>query len=436
MSQGALSTAAVEDFVSRLTLLEADVSDAERLRQLSALEAIKAAAAAAQARVAVAFDASQRAHQRATGVPAAKVGAGIAEQIALARRESPARGSRHLGLARALVTELPHTLAALTHGDLSEWRATLVAQATAVLSSADRQEVNRRLAGRLEGLSDRHVRAAAQAVAYELDPHSVVDRQSYAASQRRVAIRPAPDAMAYLTALLPVVQAVAVVKCLHEAAGAARAAGDARSMDQVKADTRGAGHRADERCGSADRGRRHHERPLALRSRPGGRDGGGLRPGALRQHPPATGPPSCIASADVSRPDDIDEAGSRPAGVVAQVLRRPDQRGHHILRTHETALRRSRPTTRDGARPVVSHALLWCADQACRPRTRLRPRRRDVGGQCPGAVRAVQPRQRGTRMGHDKRPRPDGTGIGHDHDGGGLALHDIAPAVAAGVERA
>ncbi|MEI2827172.1 MAG: DUF222 domain-containing protein [Dermatophilaceae bacterium] len=167
-------------------------------------------------------------------MPAAKVGAGIAEQIALARRESSARGSRHLGLARALVTELPHTLAALTHGDLSEWRATLVAQATAVLSSADRQEVDRRLAGRLEGLSDRHVRAAAQAVAYELDPRSVVDRQSYAASQRRVAIRPAPDAMAYLTALLPVVQAVAVVKCLHEAAGAARAAGDARSSESTR----------------------------------------------------------------------------------------------------------------------------------------------------------------------------------------------------------
>ncbi|MEI2827171.1 MAG: hypothetical protein V9F04_12765 [Dermatophilaceae bacterium] len=59
MSKGALSTAAVEDFVSRLSLLKADVSDTERLRQLSAREAIKAAAAAAQARVAVAFDASQ-----------------------------------------------------------------------------------------------------------------------------------------------------------------------------------------------------------------------------------------------------------------------------------------------------------------------------------------------------------------------------------------
>ena len=237
MSEGTLSTVAVEEFVCRLGLLDADVSDAERLRQLAALESLKAAAAAAQARVAVAFDASQRAHQRATGVAAGKVGAGIAEQIALARRESPTRGSCHLGLARALTAELPHTMAALRRGDLSEWRATLVAQATAVLSPADRQEVDRRLAGRLAGLSDRHVRAAAQAVAYELDPRSVAERQAYAASQRRVAIRPAPDAMAYLTALLPVVQAVAVVKCLHETAGAARAAGDPRSSDQVKADT-------------------------------------------------------------------------------------------------------------------------------------------------------------------------------------------------------
>lgn len=31
--------------------------------------------------------------------------------------ESPAKGGRHLGLAKALVTEMPHTLAALeTHG--------------------------------------------------------------------------------------------------------------------------------------------------------------------------------------------------------------------------------------------------------------------------------------------------------------------------------
>ena len=231
---GGVSSAEIEEFSSRLALLDGvgdDIDDRERIRLIEVMESAKAALCAAQARVSVAFDASQREAQRAAGVPAAKVGAGIAEQIALARHESPAHGSRHLGLAKALVRELPHTMAAMTAGELSEWRA------TAVLTMDDRAEVDRRLAGRVQGLSDRQVRAAALAAAYELDPRSIVDRAAYAVKQRRVTMRPAPDTMAYLTALLPAAQAVAVFAALHTAAGSARAAGDERSADQVKADT-------------------------------------------------------------------------------------------------------------------------------------------------------------------------------------------------------
>lgn len=39
--------------------------------------------------------------------------AAVAGQIALARRESPHRGGRRLGAAKAWVDEMPHTLAAL-----------------------------------------------------------------------------------------------------------------------------------------------------------------------------------------------------------------------------------------------------------------------------------------------------------------------------------
>ena len=252
--------AEIREFISRLALLDGHVeepddssasernsaagmmvgavsADANRLELISALESVKGALAAAQARIAVAFDASERATQRAAGVPAAKLGVGIAEQVALARRESPTRGSRHLGVAKALVHEMPHTMAALTSGELSEWRATLVVQATAVLDADDRRQADARLAGRLGKLSDKQVRAAAMAIAYELDPRSVVNRAAYAVTQRRVSIRPAPDTMAHLTALLPVAQAVAVFAALNGAAGAARAAGDPRSLDQVKADT-------------------------------------------------------------------------------------------------------------------------------------------------------------------------------------------------------
>ena len=228
----------IREFIARLALLDgcAEV-DSERLELVTLLDSAKASLAAAQVRVTVAFDASQRAAQRAAGVPVDKLGAGIAEQVALARRDSPTRGSQHLGLAKALVHEMPGTLAALTAGELSEWRATLIVQATAVLDPDMRRVADARLAGRLGTLSDKQVRAAAMAVAYELDPRSFVDRAAYAVSRRRVSIRPAPDTMAYLTALLPAAQAVAVFAALNGAAGSAHAAGDPRSRDQVKADT-------------------------------------------------------------------------------------------------------------------------------------------------------------------------------------------------------
>ncbi len=115
----------------------------DRIREL---EDRKSAASAEQARLAVAFDLLQRREQARLGVPAEKLGAGIGAQIALARRESPAKGGRLLGLAKALVTEMPHTLAALQTGQLNEWRATLLVRETACLTAADRAAVDAELA--------------------------------------------------------------------------------------------------------------------------------------------------------------------------------------------------------------------------------------------------------------------------------------------------
>ncbi len=63
------------------------------------LPGIKAAAAAAQARVVAAFAASQRAGQRAAGVPVDRAGRGVAAQVGLARRQSPASSARYTGWA-------------------------------------------------------------------------------------------------------------------------------------------------------------------------------------------------------------------------------------------------------------------------------------------------------------------------------------------------
>ncbi|MGV1009030.1 MAG: DUF222 domain-containing protein [Dermatophilaceae bacterium] len=232
-----LTTDEVLSWVSRLASLTSDVDDAERVRQLGVLESLKSAAAAAQARVAVAFDASQRQGQRAAGMPAAKLGAGIAEQVALARRESPSRGSRLLGLAKALVEEMPHTLSALVEGRISEWRATLVVKQTAVLTRQDRASVDARLAGQLDGTSDKAVAAAARRAAYELDPQAALEYGRRAVAERRVTIRPALDLMANVSGFLPLAQGVAAYAALRKHAETMRAQGDERSLEQLMADT-------------------------------------------------------------------------------------------------------------------------------------------------------------------------------------------------------
>ncbi|MFF2299116.1 DUF222 domain-containing protein [Arthrobacter sp. NPDC058127] len=229
----------VQDLIDAVRSLRPGPDSTELINQLRALEDLKSAAAAAQARIAVAFDAAQRSADAAAGVPAEEHGRGVGAQIALARRESPARGSRLFGLAKALVTEMPHTLAALDTGQFTEWRATLLVKETACLSAEDRCAVDEELAadtGTFDGVGDKAIIAAARAAAYRRDPRSVTQRASHAATERHVSLRPAPDTMTYLTALLPVAQGVAVHAALTRHADTLRNTGDTRTRGQIMAD--------------------------------------------------------------------------------------------------------------------------------------------------------------------------------------------------------
>jgi len=220
-----------------LAVLDRTADESALVGRIAELERMKSAAAAGQARAAAALDARRRAAEAAAGMPAARRGRGVASEVALARRDSPARGSRHLGLAKALVHEMPHTLAALEGGVLSEWRATLIVRESACLDVEDRRALDVELCGEpsdLEGMGDARVVAAARAIAYRLDPHAVVERSAKAETERTVTIRPAPDTMTYLTALLPVAQGVSVYAALRRAADTTF---DDRSRGQVMADT-------------------------------------------------------------------------------------------------------------------------------------------------------------------------------------------------------
>jgi len=234
-----LDADAVTEWAHRLRVDERPDGDAARIDLLHALEVLKNVAAAAQAAVTRELDASQRSDQAADGTPAAQQGRGVAKQVGLARRESHHRGRQHLALARTL-PEMPHTAAAFSAGQITEWRAQLLLRETACLSLEHRQVVDEELAGdreRLAAMGDREVVAAAMSIAARLDAAAVVKRRRRAEGERTVTVRPAPDTMTYLTGLLPVAQGVAVYAELKRVADRERAAGDARSRGQIMADT-------------------------------------------------------------------------------------------------------------------------------------------------------------------------------------------------------
>ncbi|WP_456825490.1 HNH endonuclease [Cellulomonas sp. P5_E12] len=193
---------------------------------IAALEDLKSAACALQAEAAVALDRAERDRQALEGVPARRRGLGVGAQVGLARRESPHRGAALLGAAKVWLAEMPHTFSALRAGLLSEHRAMLLVQETACLEVEDRREVDALLCSdpsALVGFGTRQLAVSARGHAVRLDPAAAVRRARRAESERCVTLRPAPDTMAYLTALLPVAQGVAVYAALGRAADSALA---------------------------------------------------------------------------------------------------------------------------------------------------------------------------------------------------------------------
>lgn len=237
-----VTAAEIAQFTARLS--EAGIAPDDQhasalIDVVASLETLKSAACAVQADATAGFDRARRGEQAAQGVPAARQGRGIAAEIALARRESPHRGQVLLGMAKVLRAEMPHTLARLRDGSLNEFRAMLLVRETACVDLVHRTRIDELLCAaphQLLGVGSGELGAKARKLVAELDPAGAVRRASNATADRHVSIRPAPDTMVYLTALLPVGQGVACYAALTRAADTARAGGDPRSKGQIMAD--------------------------------------------------------------------------------------------------------------------------------------------------------------------------------------------------------
>lgn len=215
------------------------VVDTELVEVIEAVEILRRKGAAVQAHATHALRESITRNNTARGIRDTLTVKSINSMVALARRSAPNQGGRQVGAATALVTEMPHTLAALTAGRIDDWAATSIVRETAILSAEHRRAVDDALAELFakEGVGHATLVRSARAHAQRLDPAAAVQHARKVRADRRVSVRPAPDTMAYLTALLPVEQAVAVYATLRKIADQLLVAGDTRSRDQIMADT-------------------------------------------------------------------------------------------------------------------------------------------------------------------------------------------------------
>ncbi|GAA1908639.1 HNH endonuclease signature motif containing protein [Williamsia serinedens] len=229
---------ALRSVMAVLADLPVAADESETVDRISLMESIKAACAAGQAADTLRLQELRSAAEAEAGVPVERRCRGLSAEVALARRVSGNAGSRHLGFARAM-GEMPNTFARLREGSLSEWRATILVRETGYLQVEDRRVVDQALCAdpaTLDGVGDRALEALAKRIAYARDPQAVVDRNASAPKDRRVTMRPKPDAMVQLSALLPMKAGIAAYAAVKQHADALVGDGD-RTHAQVMADT-------------------------------------------------------------------------------------------------------------------------------------------------------------------------------------------------------
>lgn len=215
---------------SALAAAPLPVDAVEIVDELRALEELKCVAEARQARLTVALQSVRRAEGDDAAVHA---------EVALARRTSPHRGNQLVHLATVLARELPHTKAAFDAGLISQWRAQIIARETGCLSLAHRMQVDEAIAANPVELSrrgDQETAVLIQQLAARLDAAALARRRRYAESARRVSVRPAPDAMVFFTALLPVAEGVGMFASLKAHASTAVGTGEETSIGAAMVD--------------------------------------------------------------------------------------------------------------------------------------------------------------------------------------------------------
>ena len=240
------TAALLETFLEQLNspeVVQAARSEAGALDDVQLAEQLKSSLSAFQARRTAQLQRLRHEAEKARGIPAARRGKGLAAEVALARGDSPARGTQHLRVATMLTQDMPNTLTALSDGRIREEHAQGITKETEWLTPHKRRTVDASIANTFEGNGPRKLSNIARELAQRLDHKTAAKQHAEAEAKRRIFVKPADNSMGQVTAILPMQQAVAVYESLRDAAkslqstgNSADAHGTKRTRDQIMAD--------------------------------------------------------------------------------------------------------------------------------------------------------------------------------------------------------
>ncbi|MEV1292533.1 DUF222 domain-containing protein [Pseudonocardia sp. NPDC049635] len=194
-------------------------TEAELIDQIQQIDSLQNCVAALQASRIHAFAREHVGNAIAAGrTDPERLERGAVAQVALACHTSPADARARIRAARDMREGLDHVREAFTSGRLSATKVGAVVAACSDLDPAERAWVDARLAQHdLTRLGIGRLRDLVRRLAAEIAPEKFRARVDAARAERRVTLRPAPDAMVYLTGYLPVEQGVACLASLQKA---------------------------------------------------------------------------------------------------------------------------------------------------------------------------------------------------------------------------
>ncbi|MFS0714410.1 DUF222 domain-containing protein [Microbacterium sp. 2P01SA-2] len=240
--------------VDALAQLVADaegVSDAARVVQIREVRVLAAAGVLAESQSAGASERVKAREMALRGIAAELAGVFVATDRTLQRR---------IDEARDLVDNFPVTTAAWEDGRIVRGHVRVIQEIGCIVPADDREDFERAAIERCEGETPNRVRGSLQMLAERMHPRCFTERHEEAAAGRCVQVRTGADGMSDLIATLPTVIADGIVDRLtrqtreiinarakadaadaeglgdstHD--GGSSFIGDARTIDQVRAD--------------------------------------------------------------------------------------------------------------------------------------------------------------------------------------------------------